>query len=106
MKRGSGAFATTRLSNLSESLIAAYGCDKGGQIFAVAERILAVELAGMGMDDRGSKVVGMHIRKNILPGYACYRAMLDEGISSPEAVEFIKVELCRSTERMARLCKR
>ena len=99
MKRGSDAFATTRLSNLSESLIAAYGCDKGGKIFDVAERILAVELAGIGMDDRGSKVVGVHMRKNILPGYACYRAMLDEGIGSAEAVEFVKVELCRSVER-------
>ena len=106
MKRGSSAFASTRLSNICESLLAAYGNDKGRKIYTAAEKILAVELAGMGMDDRGSKVVGTHIRKNILPGYACYRAMLDEGISSSEAVEFIKVELCRSVERMARLCKR
>lgn len=103
MKRGT-TFATTRLPNLSESLIAAYGNERGGKIFAVSERILAAELVVM--DDRGSRVVSKHIRNNILPGYACYRAMLDEGISNSEAVEFIKVELCRSVERMARLCKR
>ncbi len=102
MKRSS-PFAKTRLSDLSKSLTMAYGNDKGGTIFAAAERILTVELAGV--NDRGNKMIGKHIRSNILPGYACYRAMLDGGISSSETVEFVKTELCRSTERMARLCK-
>lgn len=102
MKRSS-PFAKMRLSDLSKSLTVAYGNDKGGKIFAAAESILAVELAGV--NDRGNKIIGKHIRSNILPGYACYRAMLDAGISSSETVEFVKAELCRSTERMARLCK-
>lgn len=102
--RRSGAFTTTRLADLSRSLTAAYGNDKGSKIFAAAESILTVELAGV--NDRGNKMIGKHIRSIILPGYACYRAMLNVGICSSEAVEFIKAELCRSTERMARLCKR
>lgn len=103
MKRSS-TFATTRLSDLFESLTAKYGKDKGGSIFAAAENILTTELAGV--NDRGNKMIGKHIRRNILPGYACYRAMLDAGICSSDAVEFGKTELCRSVERMARLCKR
>lgn len=58
------------------------------------------------MNDRGNKMIGKHISRNILPGYACYRAMLDAGICSSEAVEFIRTELYRSVEHMARFCKR
>lgn len=103
MNRNS-VFTATRLSDLSESLTAAYGHDKGNVIFSAAEKILAAELATV--NDRGIKMIGKHIRRNILPGYACYRAMLDCGISNTEAVEFAKGELCRSAERMVSLSKR
>jgi hypothetical protein len=103
MKRCSN-FTTTRLSDLSKSLTLAYGHDKGGKIFAAAENILASELTEV--NDRGNKTIGRHIRRNILPGYACYRAMLDAGICSSDAVEFVKTELCRSVEHMARFCMR
>ncbi len=97
-------FTATRFSDLFGSLTAAYGHDKGGRIFSAAEEILTAEISTM--NDRGNKMIGKHIHRNILPGYACYRAMLDSGISSAEAVEFVKIELCRSVERMTSLCKR
>lgn len=103
MKR-SGTFTTTRLPDLSKSLTSVYGNDRGDRIFTAAESILCAELASV--NDRGNKMIGKHIRRNILPCYACYRAMLDAGICSSEAVEFIRTELCRSVERMVRISKR
>lgn len=103
MKKNS-AFATTCLWDLSKSLTATYGNDKGGKIFNSAESILCEEF--LRVNDRSNKMIGRHIRRNILPGFACYRAMLDAGICGPEAVEFVRTQLCRSAERMERLCKR
>jgi hypothetical protein len=98
------AFTATRLSGLYESLTTVYGHDKGSGIFSAAEKILLAELTNV--NDRGNKMIGRHMRRNILPGYACYRAMLDSGISNLEVVEFMKDELCKSTERMAKFSKR
>lgn len=97
-------YSASRFRDLPESLAAAFGKEKGDRILDAAQSILASELAQV--NDRGNKTIGKHIRCNILPGYACYRAMLAAGVSSPEAVAFIRTELCRSTERMAKLCKR
>jgi hypothetical protein len=102
MKRKSN-FVSTRLSGVLESLTAAYGNDEGGRIFNAAQSILRTELAGV--NDRGNRMIGKHIRRNILPGYACYRAMLDSGICSSEAVEFVRIELCKRVESMAKLSK-
>lgn len=96
-------FLKTCLSDLPGSLIETYGKEMGSKIFYDSENILAAELATM--DDRGNEVIGKHMRRYILPGYACYRAMLDEGICSEEAVGFVKYELCKSAERMAKFCK-
>lgn len=103
MKKNS-AFTTTCLWDLSKSLIATYGNYKGDKIFNSAESILCEEF--LRVNDRSNKMIGRHICRNILPGFACYRAMLDAGICGPEAVEFVRTQLCRSAERMARLCKR
>ncbi|MBP7175155.1 MAG: L-2-amino-thiazoline-4-carboxylic acid hydrolase [Thermoclostridium sp.] len=97
-------YAISCLRDLPESLAAAFGKEKGDRIFDAAQKILASELAEV--DDRGNKTIGRHIRCNILPGYACYRAMLDAGISSSKAVAFVRAELFRYTERMAKLCRR
>jgi hypothetical protein len=97
-------FKTTCLPELYKSLTEAYGCEKGCRIFNTAEKILDFELAAA--DDRGNKMIGKHLRRNILPGYACYRAMLDFGISNIEAVGFVKGELCKNAVRMARFSKR
>jgi hypothetical protein len=103
MKRSS-SFKKTILPNLYGSLTAAYGSEKGVKIFNAAESILAGELAEM--NDRRNMIIGRHIRRNILPVYACYRAMLDAGICSSEAVKYVRDEMCKSTEPMARLYKR
>ncbi|HPF43221.1 MAG TPA: L-2-amino-thiazoline-4-carboxylic acid hydrolase [Syntrophomonadaceae bacterium] len=103
MKKNS-TFAKTILPNLFESLAAVYGNETGIKIFNAAKSILAGELAEV--NDRGNKIIGRHLRRNILPGYACYRAMLDAGISSSEAVEFVRDELCRSVEPRARFYKK
>lgn len=97
-------FKATCFPDLYESLTEAYGREKGCTIFNAAEKILALEIASA--DDRGNKMIRKHLRRNILPGYACYRAMLDLGISSTEAFEFVKGGLCRSVEGMAKFSKR
>lgn len=102
--KSNSSYAASRLGNLPQSLASAFGKEKGSRILDAAQKILASELTGV--DDRGNKTIGRHIRRNILPGYACYRAMLDAGISSTEAVAFARTELLRSTERMAKLSKR
>ena len=57
------------------------------------------------MDDRGNKMIGIHLKKNILPGYACYKALLNSGIEKKIAIDFVERLMCDSAQRMAKLCK-
>ena len=97
-------FPSTRLSNIKAALEAKYGPETGSLIYLGAEKVLGDERSTM--DDRGNRVIGNYLRNNILPGYACYRAMLNAGIDQQEAIEFVKGELCTAAERMAKLSRK
>ncbi|MDD3417817.1 MAG: L-2-amino-thiazoline-4-carboxylic acid hydrolase [Lachnospiraceae bacterium] len=76
------------------------GADK---IYKRACRILVKEIKEM--DDRGNKMIGAHLKKNILPGYACYKALINSEIDKKIAIDFVERLMCDSAQRMANRCK-
>ena len=94
-------FSRTRLKKFKVELEKEFPSSE--KIYKRACRILVKELREM--DDRGNKMVAMHLSKNILPGYACYRVLLDAGIEQGKAIGFVERLLCDSAQGMGRLCK-
>lgn len=101
---GKNVFHKTRIAGWEERLCDTFPTLDAGTVFQSACTILSCELSAV--NDRGNRMIGMHIRRNILPGYACYRALLNAGIDSQSAVAFVEAELCRSVQPMSRLCHR
>lgn len=97
-------FDRTKIAGWETRLGSAFSNIDAEKTHARACEILARELGCV--DDRGNRMIGVHIRKNILPGYACYRALLDNGADSASAVAFVEAELCRAVQRMSRLCRK
>jgi len=99
-KTGSGrksVFSKTVLNNYEQSLTLAYGKEKASLIFDRATSILNNELNHM--DDRGKKVVRKHLSAFILPGFASYKALIESGINSDEAYDFVRKELNKAASR-------
>jgi len=46
-----------------------------------------------------------HLKQNILPGYACYKALVNMGIPQEQAIDFVELEMCKAVERLAKLCR-
>jgi len=94
-------FSKTRIRSLKIEL------DKqflySDKIYHMACRILTNEINKM--DDRGHKMVRNHLKKNILPGYACYKALINSGIDKKDAYDFVERLMCNSAQRMGNLCK-
>lgn len=97
-------FSKTRIAGWEKHLSSSFPQLDADEVFYAACKILTTELVSV--DDRGNRMIGTHIRKNILPGYACYRALLNSGADSTHAISFVEAELCRSVQRMSRLCHR
>lgn len=93
-------FSKTLIPNIKSTLNEKFG-EQGNAIFTVAEQILSAELTTV--DDRGNKIIGKHIRNNILPGYAYYKALLNAGVPNTQAIVLVEQEMCKSAERMGNL---
>lgn len=96
-------FSRTRFPGLKESLIEKYGANVGGQVYRAAAEIYANELAQM--DDRGSKAVRWHLRAVLLPGYACYKALMAAGADAGAATGFVAEEIRRAVDRVGPLMR-
>lgn len=96
-------FSKTRLSNLQYMLSEIFTDKSPHKIYKRACDILKSELQNS--DDRGSKVVRKHLYKNILPGFACYKALLEADIPKEQAVSFVQEEMCKSAQKMGDLCR-
>lgn len=96
-------FSKTRIPNIQSTLNEKFG-EQGNALFTAAVQILSSELNTV--DDRGNKVIGKHIRRNILPGYACYKAMLNAGVHNTQAIAFVEQEMCKSAQRMGNFCSK
>lgn len=90
-------FSKTVLNNLEQSLISAYGIEKGAAIFERATSIVNDELNNM--DYRGNKIIRKHLSACILPGFANYKALKESGIDSVEAFDFVRKELNKTASR-------
>ncbi|MFA5849521.1 MAG: L-2-amino-thiazoline-4-carboxylic acid hydrolase [Bacteroidales bacterium] len=88
------AFSKTILKNLDQSLASAYCNEKATLIFEKASSILNIELNNM--DDRGNKSVRKHITYFILPGFACYKALIESGENSEKSYDFVCNEIHKS----------
>ncbi|MDO9493879.1 L-2-amino-thiazoline-4-carboxylic acid hydrolase [Acetobacterium sp.] len=96
--KSSVVFKKTRLDNLQETLIILFGEIRGRHYFDKAAFILENELKTM--DDRGSKAINKHLSTAILPGYACYRGLIDCGVSKEVAYAIVEEEIAASALRM------
>lgn len=97
----SDVFKKTRLPNLMDTLIVLFGEIKGRFYYNSAVTVLENELENI--DDRGNKAVGKHLRTSILPGYACYRALIECGLSSEVAYAVVEEEIAKSAARMRKI---
>jgi hypothetical protein len=97
-KQGRDVFKKTRLSNIQETLVILFGEIRGRHYFGKAEAILENELKNV--DDRGSKAIGRHLRTSILPGYACYRALVECGVYWEVAYAVVEEEISAAALRM------
>jgi hypothetical protein len=93
----SDAFSSTILKHLKQSLVSVYGIAKADRIYEIASAVLKRELDTM--DDRGRKAVRYHLIKNILPGFAYYKALLESGINLTEAIDLVCNEINRTAAR-------
>jgi hypothetical protein len=94
-------FKNTRMSNAKNALIRKYGDSFGFLYYKNAVQILIQEIRTM--NDRGNKVIREHLRVSILPGYACYRALINYGISNKEAIALVQEEICNSSKPMGNM---
>lgn len=97
-------FSKTVLKKLKPSLVSAYGSEKTAVIFEQASSILNYEL--IQMDDRGNKAVRKHMSDFILPGFACYKALIETGIHAEEAFDFVSKEVYKTAEKMGNYMKK
>lgn len=97
------AFRKTRIPNISKTIKETFGMKEGELIYQDACLILEAELQRM--YDRGNKAIRNHLRKNLLPGFASYKALLNAGVEQEKAVDFIENEMCKAVESTANLCR-
>lgn len=97
-KKNNAVFKKTRLCNIQKTLVILFGEIRGRHYFGKAEEILESELKNV--DDRGSKVIGRHLRTSILPGYACYRALVECGVYWEVAYAVVEEEIATASLRM------
>jgi hypothetical protein len=93
----------TILKNLSQSLVSVYGDEKADRIYGITYATLKTELDTM--DDRENKAVSYHLSKYILPGFACYRALLESGIDINEAYDFVGNKLNKTAASTGKFMK-
>ncbi|MCB6570570.1 L-2-amino-thiazoline-4-carboxylic acid hydrolase [Eubacterium limosum] len=97
-------FSKTRIPNIKQAMAENFADKDANAIYQDACTILQYEIAHS--NNRGNKAVEKHLCNNILPGFACYKALLNAGILQEQAVDFIKAEMGKAVQRMARLCKK
>lgn len=100
-KKGSDVFKKTRLPNLMDTLIVLFGEIKGRFYYNRAVTILEQELQNI--DDRGNKTIGKHLRTSILPGYACYQALIECGLAWEVAFAIVEKEIADSALPMRKV---
>jgi len=98
VKKDKDVFKKTRLPNLMDTLIVLFGEIKGRFYYNKAVIILDNELESI--EDRGNEVVDKHLRTSILPGYACYRALIECGVSREMAYAIVEEEIAAAALRM------
>jgi hypothetical protein len=96
-------FSKTVLKNLEQSLKTEYSNEKAILLFERASLILNNELNNM--NNKGNKAVRKHISAFILPGFACYKALIEFGINSDEAFNFVSKELNKTAKRTGNFMK-
>jgi len=94
-------FSKTQIKGLRVELDKQFLC--ADKIYKKACRILVKEINEM--NDRGNKMIGVHLKKSILPGYACYKALINSGIEKKIAIDFVERLMCNSAQKMAKICK-
>ena len=97
-------FKKTRLPDFKNSLTADFTAYNTDVIYENACQILQIEMAAM--NDRGNTAVRKHMQQTILPGYACYKALIEEGISKDTAQKFISDLMSKSVQQMAGFCSK
>lgn len=97
-KKDRDVFKKTRLPNLMDTLIVLFGEIKGRFYYKKAVIILEDELKSV--EDRGNAAVDKHLRTAILPGYACYRGLIEGGVSQEVAYAIVEEEIATAALRM------
>jgi hypothetical protein len=82
---------------LKKDCIALFGEEKGLNIYNDSSETLTKLLESA--DFRGSKPVEKHMRINILPGIAFYKAMQENGIEKEKAYQVFHDEIQKSVEK-------
>lgn len=97
-------FFKTQISNVKHNLEKSFTDVNIDLIYQDACNILEKEL--LFVNDRGKKVIGKHIWYNILPGYACYKALLNANINEKTAIDFVEKEMCVAVKSMSNFCRK
>ena len=87
-------FKNTMFGSLCRSIEEAYGRNEGAEIYREACKILAGELGKINSQSSKSEINLLKTR--ILPGYACYIALISSGVPSEEAVSFTEKVICKN----------
>ena len=96
-------FSKTRIPYIAQAMKDSFPDKDIVSIYRDACAILENEIKCM--NDRENIVVGSHLRQNVLPGYACYKALVNVGIPQEQAIDFVELEMCKAVERLAKLCR-
>ena len=89
-------FEETELYFLETDCSEKFGAEKGKKIFALAEEIYRslCEKA----DFKGRKAIETHMKTNLFPTMAYYKALRESGYAEGEALELVKQETAKSAE--------
>ena len=90
------AFKQTELYFLETDCSEKFGAEKGARIFELAKEIYRslCEKA----DFKGSKAVEKHMKTNLFPTMAYYKALRKSGYAEGAAIELVKQETAKSAE--------
>lgn len=90
------AFKQTELYFLETDCSEKFGAEKGARIFELAKEIYRSLCEKS--DFKGSKAIEKHMKTNLFPTMAYYKALRKSGYAEGEAIELVKQETAKSAE--------
>lgn len=86
----------TKFSFLKEDLVATWGEEKGGNLYALADQLYQ-DLCAQS-NDQNDEAIRHHMTTNMFPTMAYYKALRQTGYEEKEALDYVRKETSRAAQ--------